>query len=119
MFQRHPLYAVIGASGVVLGAWYLLTMLQHAFFGPLKEPHGDEHPPVSDISCRELLALGPIAALCLWLGVFPGTVVELIRPDVAAVAALYPPDGVLPTAHSVGATPAAGFHRTLVQSEVE
>ena len=38
MFRRQPLYAVLGTTGVVLGAWYLLTMLQHAFFGPLREP---------------------------------------------------------------------------------
>ena len=43
MFRRNPLYAVLGTTGVVLGAWYLLTMLQHAFFGPLREPaHGDD-----------------------------------------------------------------------------
>jgi NADH-quinone oxidoreductase subunit M len=47
MFNRHPAYAVIGATGVILGAWYLLTMVQLAFFGPLKEPalghHGESH----------------------------------------------------------------------------
>ncbi len=39
MFARHPLYAVLGATGLVLGAWYLLTMLQTLLFGPLVEPH--------------------------------------------------------------------------------
>lgn len=89
MFARNKLYAVLGAAGVVLGAWYLLTMLQHAFFGPLKEPtHGDE--PITDLNIRELLAIGPIAAACLWIGLYPAPVLDLIRPDVAAVAALYP-----------------------------
>ncbi|MFO1094833.1 MAG: NADH-quinone oxidoreductase subunit M [Planctomycetaceae bacterium] len=89
MFARHKLYAVLGATGVVLGAWYLLTMLQHAFFGPLKEPHhGDEH--VTDLNIRELLALGPIVAACLWIGLYPTPVLDLIRPDITAVADLYP-----------------------------
>ncbi len=88
MFQRHPLYAVLGATGVVLGAWYLLSMLQHAFFGPLKEPqHGEEH--VTDINLRELLALGPIAVLCLWIGVHPAQVLELFKPEVVAVVSVY------------------------------
>ena len=88
MFKRHPLYAVLGATGVVLGAWYLLTMLQHALFGPLKEPHhGEEH--VTDINLRELLALGPIAVLCLWIGVHPAPVLDLIKPDVDAVVSVY------------------------------
>ncbi len=43
MFRRHPIYAVLGTTGVVLGAWYLLTMIQHAFFGPLREPAHGEH----------------------------------------------------------------------------
>jgi NADH-quinone oxidoreductase subunit M len=88
MFRRHPYYAAAGASGVVLGAWYLLTMLQHVFFGPLKEPaHGDH--AVRDISLRELAALVPIAAACLWIGVKPQPLVDMIRPDVEAVAELY------------------------------
>jgi NADH-quinone oxidoreductase subunit M len=88
MFRRHPLYAVLGATGVVLGAWYLLTMLQHALYGPLKEPHHGEEQ-VADMNVREWLALGPIAILCLWIGVHPGPVLDLIEPDVEAVAALY------------------------------
>jgi NADH-quinone oxidoreductase subunit M len=72
----------------VLGAWYLLTMLQHALYGPLKEPHHGEEQ-VADMNVREWLALGPIAILCLWIGVHPGPVLDLIEPDVEAVAALY------------------------------
>jgi NADH-quinone oxidoreductase subunit M len=88
MFARHPLYSALGATGVVLGAWYLLTMLQHGFFGPLKEPHTHDGPIV-DITLREFTALAPLAVMCLWIGVFPGPVLDLIEPDVAAVAKLY------------------------------
>ena len=35
--------AVLAVSGVVLGAWYMLWLVQRVFFGPLKEPH--EHGP--------------------------------------------------------------------------
>lgn len=88
MFKQHALYAVLGASGVVLAAWYLLTMLQYGLFGPLKEPdtHGKIMP---DISLREFVALAPLAACCLWLGVHPQPALDLIEPDVAAVAKLY------------------------------
>lgn len=95
MFKLHPLYTVLGATGVVLGAWYLLTMLQFAFFGPLKEPHPGDHP-VGDIGLRELLALTPLAVLCLWIGVHPKPVLDLIQPDVEAVAALYSSSGEAP-----------------------
>jgi NADH-quinone oxidoreductase subunit M len=88
MFQRHPIYAVLGTTGVVLGAWYLLTMIQHAFFGPLREPaHG--HEPVGDMNWRETLAIAPICALCLWIGIMPQPLLDTIRPDVDAVVSLY------------------------------
>jgi NADH-quinone oxidoreductase subunit M len=88
MFARHPLYSVLGATGLVLGAWYLLTMLQTLLFGPLVEPHHGSHH-VRDMNLREGLALAPICVLCLWIGVRPQPLVDLIRPDVEAVAALY------------------------------
>lgn len=94
MFKRNPYYAAAGATGLVLGAWYLLSMLQFVFFGPLKEPavhdhdHG-HHGPVRDISFRELAALVPLAAACLWIGVKPQPLIDVIRPDIEAVAKLY------------------------------
>jgi len=88
MFQRHPLYAVLGTTGIVLGAWYVLSMLQRAFFGPLREPaHSSE--PVRDMNAREIAAIAPICALCLWIGVMPQPLLNTIRPDVEAVVALY------------------------------
>jgi NADH-quinone oxidoreductase subunit M len=91
MFARHPLYAVLGATGLVLGAWYLLTALQTLLFGPLVEPHHGGHP-VHDLNMREFLALAPICVLCLWIGVRPQPLVDVIKPDVEAIAALYPKD---------------------------
>lgn len=93
MFKRNPLLAMIGASGVVLGAWYLLGVLQKAFFGPLQEPHqghGHGHEPVADLNVREVLALAPLLVMCLWLGLFPQPVLDLIRPDVQSLTRLYP-----------------------------
>src|SRR3954453_23769906 len=88
MFRRNVVFAVLGPSGIVLGAWYLLTMLQHAFFGPLREPaHGEDN--IRDINGRELLAVVPICALCLWIGVMPQPVLNTVRPDVDAVVAAY------------------------------
>jgi NADH-quinone oxidoreductase subunit M len=91
MFRRHPAYTVLGATGIVLGAWYLLNMLQYAFFGPLREPAVHEHQSIMDMNPREMLAIGPICALCLWIGVMPQPLIDVIRPDVDAVAALYTP----------------------------
>jgi NADH-quinone oxidoreductase subunit M len=88
MFRRNHLHAVLATSGVVLGAWYMLTMVQQAFFGTLREPaHGGE--PIRDISFREIVAVVPICALILWIGVMPQMVIDTIRPDVDAVVTVY------------------------------
>jgi NADH-quinone oxidoreductase subunit M len=97
MFQHHPIYAVLGTSGVVLGAWYMLSMLQQALFGPLREP-GHGHEPATDMSPREMLAIVPICALCLWIGVMPQPLLNIIRQDVDAVAAIYDSRGNAPEA---------------------
>lgn len=102
MFRQKPVYAVLGTSGVVLGAWYLLTAVQHLFFGALREPPGNHSPghahggPVADMQPREFLAVAPLAVLCLWLGVYPASVTQLIADDVQAMVQRYEfsvPDG--------------------------
>jgi NADH-quinone oxidoreductase subunit M len=118
MFRRHYAYAVLGTTGVILGAWYLLTMVQHAFFGPLREPAQGEHA-VGDINLREVCAVAPICALCLAIGVMPQPILDLIRPDVDAVVAAYS-QAANEEDHVAGtmATPAVdpGIHRTEIDS---
>jgi NADH-quinone oxidoreductase subunit M len=107
MFRRQPVYAVLGATGVVLGAWYLLSMIQHAFFGPLREPKhvggvsDADYVPIEDMNRREMFAIAPICALCLLIGLMPQPLLNLIRPDIDAIVALYEP-----TAPQIAAAPA-------------
>jgi NADH-quinone oxidoreductase subunit M len=89
MFKAHAWYSVIGATGLVLGAWYLLDMLRRGFFGPLQEP-SSVHGHIADINVRECLAVVPLMGLCLWIGVYPAPALELIENDVRGVVQLYP-----------------------------
>ena len=86
MFERRPIYAILGTAGIILGAWYLLTMLWSVFFGALKEPAHEGHGEIQDLNGREIATLAPILTLCLWLGVYPQPVIETMRPDVQIVA---------------------------------
>jgi NADH-quinone oxidoreductase subunit M len=87
-FPVEPVLAVIGTAGIVLGAWYLLTVVMRVFFGPLKEPHHEGAGPVPDMTGREWAALGPIMALCLVLGVHPQPVLDAARPDLKVITNL-------------------------------
>jgi NADH-quinone oxidoreductase subunit M len=75
---------VAGASGMILGAWYLITMMRKLLFGQLKEPehHGHE---IQDLKPREWLILAPIALLCVLLGVYPQPIIKSTQPDVDVV----------------------------------
>jgi NADH-quinone oxidoreductase subunit M len=85
MFDVSPALAIIGSAGIILGAWYLFTMLWMVFFGALKEPQHEGHP-ITDLTGREVATLAPILACCLLLGVYPQPVIDTIKPDVDVVA---------------------------------
>lgn len=75
--------SVLSISGVVLGAWYMLAMVQRVFFGPLKEPHrGHDEPAVRDLLLREIAALCPLAVFVVWIGLCPGFFLERLRGDL-------------------------------------
>lgn len=80
-----PTRAVVASTGIVLGAWYLFTMLRRLLFGPVKEPehHG---PPIEDLSGREIGLLAPIAVLCVLIGVYPQPILETAEPDVLVIS---------------------------------
>jgi NADH-quinone oxidoreductase subunit M len=78
--------AAVGAAGIVLGAWYLFTMLQRVFFGSLKEPHHDPNQgPVGDLDLREIFTLLPVVVACLWIGLYPQPMINAMKSDVALV----------------------------------
>src|SRR5207249_9527510 len=83
-FGDGPFLTVIAASGMIFGAWYLITMLRRLLFGPVKEPehHG---PPVDDLKIREWVMITPIAVLCLVLGVYPQPVLDSAKPELDTV----------------------------------
>jgi NADH-quinone oxidoreductase subunit M len=86
MFGLQPAMAILGATGIVLGAWYLLRLLQRVFFGPLKEPPLEHPEPVQDLHLRELAALVPIAALCLLIGIYPQPILKTAERELEVVA---------------------------------
>jgi NADH-quinone oxidoreductase subunit M len=92
-------------------------MLQQAFFGPLKEPHHDDHhaEDVPDLNAREVLTIAPLAAMCLYLGLFPQTLIDLVAPDVEGVTRLYfkPTAAVASVSPEAVPTPPASPDETL------
>lgn len=88
--------AVLAVLGVVLGAWYMLWLMQRLLFGPLREPEVHaataqgsapaHHAPIRDLSFREILVLLPLAVFVFWIGLVPATFLRPIGPAVDKVA---------------------------------
>jgi NADH-quinone oxidoreductase subunit M len=82
--------AVLAVFGVVLGAWYMLYLVQRVFFGPLKEGHesdNEHHAVVHDLNFREISALVPLAVFILWIGVHPAFFLRPMQPTLAPLTA--------------------------------
>jgi NADH-quinone oxidoreductase subunit M len=85
-------YGVVAATGIVLGAVYMLHFTAKLLFGPLYyraySPEADTHETVhekfvtgGDITGREVLVLTPLAVAVVVLGVFPNMVLRPVsRP---------------------------------------
>lgn len=87
-FPVYKTETVIAAVGIVLTAAYLLWMVQRVFLGPwttqIKDSSGSLVPAteLKEIDKREIFILAPLAALCLWIGVYPGPFLGLISTSL-------------------------------------
>ncbi|MCX8072992.1 MAG: NADH-quinone oxidoreductase subunit M [Candidatus Binatia bacterium] len=78
-FGRFPWAAVLGTTGVVLGAVYLLWMFQRVMFGPMTNP---KNKALSDLSAREIAMFVPLVALFFFMGLYPKPLLERMEPAV-------------------------------------
>ncbi|HTA24013.1 MAG TPA: NADH-quinone oxidoreductase subunit M [Terriglobales bacterium] len=81
-FRDRALYGILGATGVIWSACYLLWMYQRVFFG--KVTH-EVNLTLPDLDGRERAALWPTAIAALVMGVAPLLWLNAIDPSVQAV----------------------------------
>jgi NADH-quinone oxidoreductase subunit M len=80
-FQRYMWVGAIATLGIVITAAYVLRLYQRSMTGPLKP----ELEGLRDIGVRERVALAPVAALVIVLGLFPAPLLNVINPAVDRV----------------------------------
>jgi NADH-quinone oxidoreductase subunit M len=84
-FQDKPVYGILGATGIIWSAIYLLWMYQRVFYGKVTHPVNNS---LSDLSGFEKIAIWPCAVVALVMGVAP--ILWLGAIDPAVQAALTP-----------------------------
>jgi len=67
-FQSNTVYGVLAASGVVLGAAYMLWMFQRVMFGKITKA---ENEKLKDLSSREIAVLVPMVIMIFLMGIYP------------------------------------------------
>jgi NADH-quinone oxidoreductase subunit M len=64
----QKIWAVLAATGIVLGAVYMLWLYQRTVFGKLDNP---KNRVLKDLSFREVMTLLPLTVLAFWIGLYP------------------------------------------------
>jgi len=78
-FQYSPVATAFAASGVILGAVYMLWMFQRVMFGPVTNWKNRDLP---DLTGWEMAYMAPIVALIIIMGVYPQPFLERMAPSV-------------------------------------
>jgi len=77
-FVTHRWWAVVATIGVVLGAVYLLWAYQRVFHGPARAVNEG----IRDMTWAERLAVAPLLAGIIFIGVYPQPLLTRIEPAV-------------------------------------
>ena len=72
-------WAVLGATGMVLGAVYMLWLYQRTMFGRLDR---DENRTLTDLGVREWAYLLPLVVLAFWIGLKPEPFFKILDEPV-------------------------------------
>src|SRR5438309_117661 len=83
-FRDRAVYGILGATGVIWSACYLLWMYQRVFYGKVGHQVNQELP---DLDLRERITLWPTAAAALVMGVAPLVWLNAIDPAVQSALA--------------------------------
>jgi len=99
-FQDNTWVAMLAATGLILGAAYMLYLYRRVVFGKLEK---EDLKGMLDLNWREIGIMVPLVVLVFWMGIYPSSFLDLIHPSVAAIvdqtgAALEAADAHMPEA---------------------
>ncbi|MBI4847679.1 MAG: NADH-quinone oxidoreductase subunit M [Nitrospirae bacterium] len=81
-FKAQKLFGVLAATGVILGAGYMLWLYQRVFFETPNPNWGPGHHPLWDLDLREVITLAPLFALIFVIGFYPEVFLSYMHPTV-------------------------------------
>ena len=80
VFQVSTWVSFFAATGLVLGAAYMLVLYRRVMFGRLVR---EDLKAILDLDLREVAVFVPLILIVIWMGVYPSTFLEPIHATVA------------------------------------
>jgi NADH-quinone oxidoreductase subunit M len=87
-FPVSWLWTAVAATGIILGAGYMLWLYQRVMFGTLTNPANES---LKDLTVREFATFLPLVVLAFWIGVFPKPFLAVIDKPVEKIIRIVNP----------------------------
>jgi len=85
-FEVNTLVALLTASGMVLGAAYMLFLYRRVIFGKITK---EDLMSILDLSPRERLVFAPLVIMVFWMGIYPLPFLDVMSASVENLIANY------------------------------
>ena len=78
-FETNTWVGFLATTGIILGAAYMLYLYRRVIFGKITK---DDVRTMLDLSWREKLIFAPLLVLVFWMGIYPSSFLEPMKPAV-------------------------------------
>jgi len=89
VFVVSKWWAAVAATGIVLGAAYLLWLYQRTMFGKVENAKNEK---LADLNLREFVTFAPLIVLAVWIGLYPAPFTTRLEGAVANVVERVSPE---------------------------
>ncbi len=79
VYVVNKLWTALAASGIVLGAAYMLWLYQRTMLGKVENP---ANASLRDLSLREVATFAPLIVLAFWIGIYPSPLLRRLESSV-------------------------------------
>ena len=80
LFQVNTWVATLCASGMVLGAAYMLYLYRRVIFGIMTKV---DLKSINDLVWREKVVFAPLIALVFWMGIYPASFIDVMSASIS------------------------------------
>ena len=89
IFQANTWAGVLVATGLILGATYMLLLYRKVIFGEITR---DDVRTMKDLSPREIAIFVPLVIVVFWMGIYPSSFLNVMSVSVDHLITQYHAD---------------------------